>query len=194
MLESGRCCRVEIIKFYFFFFVYLIFTNSTATERSSIIKILNGIDNIYFNFTQSTNNKIEKGNCILAFPRKLKCNYDDKNQKELIINRKIMSITKKRYGKPLFYPISKSTFYNILSKNELIKIINNSETMIDEYFNIVLVNKDNSNTLIRFDKTNFLLAGWVLLDQYNNQVIFEIEITATNQIIDDKIFALPQKG
>ena len=105
-----------------------------------------------------------------------------------------MSITKKRYGKPLFYPISKSTFYNILSKNELIKIINNSETMIDEYFNIVLVNKDNSNTLIRFDKTNFLLAGWVLLDQYNNQVIFEIEITATNQIIDDKIFALPQKG
>ena len=182
------------LSFIFFFFVYLIFTNSTATERSSIIKILNGIDNIYFNFTQSTNNKIEKGNCILAFPRKLKCNYDDKNQKELIINKKIMSITKKRYGKPLFYPISKSTFYNILSKNELIKIINNSETMFDVYFNIVLVNKDNSNTLIRFDKTNFLLAGWVLLDQYNNQVIFEIEITATNQIIDDKIFALPQKG
>ena len=39
----------------------------------------------------------------------------------------MMAITQKRYGKTLFYPLSKSTFINILSKNELIKIINESE-------------------------------------------------------------------
>ena len=36
---------------------------------------------------------------------------------ELIVNKKMMAITQKRYGKTLFYPLSKSNFINILSKN-----------------------------------------------------------------------------
>ena len=105
-----------------------------------------------------------------------------------------MAITQKRYEKTLFYPLSKSTFVNILGKNELIKIINESNTTVDNYLNIVFINRNNSKTLIRFDKENFLLAGWVSSDQYNNQVIFEIQITSTNQMVDDKIFTLPNKG
>ena len=177
-----------------FFSLYLIFTNSIASEKSKIVNKLNSIDNIQFNFTQKTNEKMEKGKCILVFPTKLKCNYEDKNEKELIVNKKMMAITQKRYGKTLFYPLSKSIFINILSKNELIKIINESNTTVDNYLNIVFINRNNSKTLIRFDKENFLLAGWVSSDQYNNQVIFEIQITSTNQMVDDKIFTLPNKG
>ena len=177
-----------------FFSLYLIFTNSIASEKSKIVNKLNSIDNIQFNFTQKTNEKMEKGKCILVFPTKLKCNYEDKNEKELIVNKKMMAITQKRYGKTLFYPLSKSTFINILSKNELIKIINESNTTVDNYLNIVFINRNNSKTLIRFDKEDFLLAGWVSSDQYNNQVIFEIQITSTNQMVDDKIFTLPNKG
>ena len=177
-----------------FFSLYLIFTNSIAAEKSKIIKKLNSIDNIKFNFTQKTNEKVEKGKCILVFPSKLKCNYEDKNEKELIVNKKMMAITQKRYEKTFFYPLSKSTFINILSKNELIKIINTSNTIINDYLNIVFINESNSKTLIRFDKDNFLLAGWVSSDQYNNKVIFEIEITSTNQTIDDKIFTLPNRS
>ena len=177
-----------------FFSLYLIFTNSIAAEKSKIIKKLNSIDNINFNFTQKTNEKVEKGKCILVFPSKLKCNYEDKNEKELIVNKKMMAITQKRYEKTFFYPLSKSTFINILSKNELIKIINTSNTIINDYLNIVFINESNSKTLIRFDKENFLLAGWVSSDQYNNKVIFEIEITSTNQTIDDKIFTLPNRS
>ena len=177
-----------------FFSLYLIFTNSIAAEKSKIIKKLNSIDNINFNFTQKTNEKVEKGKCILVFPSKLKCNYEDKNEKELIVNKKMMAITQKRYEKTFFYPLSKSTFINILSKNELIKIINTSNTIINDYLNIVFINESNSETLIRFDKENFLLAGWVSSDQYNNKVIFEIEITSTNQTIDDKIFTLPNRS
>ena len=51
-----------------------------------------------------------------------------------------------------------------------------------------------SNTLIRFDKENFLLAGWISSDQYNNQVTFEIEINSINQMIDKKIFTLPNRN
>ena len=155
-----------------FFSLYLIFTNSIAAEKSKIIKKLNSIDNINFNFTQKTNEKVEKGKCILVFPSKLKCNYEDKNEKELIVNKKMMAITQKRYEKTFFYPLSKSAFINILSKNELIKIINTSNTIINDYLNIVFISESNSKTLIRFDKENFLLAGWDSSDQYNNKVIF----------------------
>ena len=177
-----------------FFGLYLIFTNSNANEKSKITNKLNNIDNIQFKFTQKTNENIEKGICVLVFPNKLKCNYEDKNKKELIINKKMMAITQKRYGKTLFYPLSKSTFINILSKDELIKIIKGSDTFIDDYFNIVFINEVKSNTLIRFDKENFLLAGWVSSDQYNNQVTFEIEINSINQMIDKKIFTLPNRN
>ena len=129
-----------------------------------------------------------------CFSKKLKCDYEDKNKKELIINKKTMAITQKRYEKTLFYPLSKSTFINILGKNELIKIINESNTIIDDYVNIVFIDSNNFKTLIRFDKEDFLLAGWVSSDQYNNQIIFEIEITSTNQMVDDKIFNLPSRS
>ena len=82
----------------------------------------------------------------------MKCNYEDKNKKELIVNKKMMAITQKRYEKTLFYPLTKSTFVNILSKNELIKIINNSNTTVDDYLNIIFINEDGSKTLIRFNK------------------------------------------
>tara|TARA_Y100000996_G_scaffold412129_1_gene397550 strand:+ start:1249 stop:1797 length:549 start_codon:yes stop_codon:yes gene_type:complete len=173
---------------------YLIFTNSNATEKSEIIKKLNTINNIQFKFTQKTNEKREKGECILVFPGKLKCNYKDKNKKQLIVNRKMMAITQKRYNKTFLYPLSKSAFINILNKKELIEIINVSETTIDDYFNIVFIDTNNTKTLIRFDKNNFLLAGWLSSDQYNNIVIFEIEITSINQMVDDNIFTLPSKG
>ena len=179
-----------------FLCLYLILTNSNANAnaKSKIINKLNSINNIQFDFTQKTNEKVEKGKCILAFPSKLKCIYEDKNKKELIVNKKMMAITQKRYGKTLFYPLSKSNFINILSKNELIKIINENNISTDDYLNIFLINIDNSKTLIRFNRNDFLFAGWVSSDQYNNEIIFEIEITSTNQMVDDKIFTLPNKG
>ena len=181
-------------KVVIFFCIFLIFTHSSADEISKIINNLNNIDNIQFKFTQKTNENIEKGKCILAFPGKLKCEYKDKNEKELIVNKKMMAITQKRYGKTLFYPLSKSTFINILNKNELIRVINESSTIIDDYINIVFTDKNNIKTLIKFDKKKFLLAGWTSSDQYNNQIVFEIEITSLNQMINYNVFTLPSKG
>ena len=185
---------MKLVKTIIFFFLYLIFSNSGANEKSKIINKLNNINNIQFKFSQKTNENIEKGKCVLAFPRKLKCDYKDKNEKELIINKKMMAITQKRYGKTLFYPLTKSTFINILGKRELINIINESNSIIDDYINIVFIDSNNFKTLIKFDKEDFLLAGWTSSDQYNNEIIFEIEITSINQIIDDSIFILPSRG
>ena len=184
---------MKTIRIVIFFCIFLILTHSSVNEKSKIINNLKNINNIQFEFTQTTNEKIEKGKCILAFPGKLKCDYKDKNKKELIVNKKMMAITQKRYGKTLFYPISKSTFINILSKNELIKIINESSKIIDDYINIIFIGGNNVKTLIKFDKEKFLLAGWTSSDQYNNQIVFEIKITSVNQLINDKLFTLPNK-
>ena len=59
---------------------------------------------------------------------------------------------------------------------------------------LFLLKRNNTKTLIRFNKKNFLLAGWITSDQYNNQIIFEIEITSINQMVDDNIFNLPNKS
>ena len=185
---------MKLTKVILFFSLYLICTNASANEKSKIINKLSNVKNIKFDFIQETNEKKEKGKCILVFPSKLKCNYEGKNEKELIVNKRMMAITQKRYGKTLFYPLSKSTFINILSKDELVKIINDNNLVIDNYFNIVFFDENNLKTLIRFDKNNYFLAGWISSDQYNNKIIFDIKITSTNQIIDDKIFILPDKS
>ena len=194
MSVNERFCKLKLSRAIIFFCLYLSCASATTAEKSKIINKLNNIDNIQFNFIQKTNEKVEKGKCTLVFPSTLKCNYEDKNEKELIVNKKMMTITQKRYGKTLFYPLSKSNFINILSKNELIKIINKSDTTIDDYLNVIFIGENNSKTLIRFNREDYLLAGWISSDQYNNQVIFEIEITSTNQIVDDKIFNLPSRS
>ena len=185
---------MRAIRVVIFFCLFLIFTHSSVNEKSKIINNLKNIDNIQFKFTQKTNENIEKGKCILAFPGKLKCDYIDKNEKELIVNKKMMAITQKRYGKTLFYPLSKSTFINILDKNELIKIITESDTTTNNYFNVIFINEEKFKTIIRFNKKDFFLAGWTSIDQYNNKVIFEIDITSFNQMIDNKIFTLPDRN
>ena len=66
--------------------------------------------------------KILKKN-IENFIKKLKCNYFDDKEKELVINNKRLAITQKRYNKTYHYPISKSPFLNILYKDKLLEIV-----------------------------------------------------------------------
>ena len=54
--------------------------------------------------------------------------------------------------------------------------------------------RGNTKILNKFDKKNFLLAGWITLDQYNNQIIFDIQINSINLIVDDEIFNLPTRS
>ena len=60
-------------------FFLLITTSLLANEKDQILAQLNSLNSLEFTFDQSINGKTEKGNCLLEFPGKLKCNYfDDK--------------------------------------------------------------------------------------------------------------------
>ena len=158
---------------YFLIFFTFNYDLLIADTKTNVIKKINSINSITFEFVQNTNSKIENGNCILLFPNKLKCIYNDDKLKELIINNQMLLITQKRYQKNYYYPLSKSSFAKIINKKELIKLINLSdiETNADQ---IVFTNIDKKErkTLIFFEPYTFNLKGWKFTDQFNNNIEF----------------------
>ena len=96
-------------------FFFSFFLNLSANEKQLIIDRLLKINNFTFNFEQITKKKRETGNCLLKFNNKLRCSYDGKRQKEIIVNNKKLAVLQKRYDKIYLYPISKSALTNILN-------------------------------------------------------------------------------
>ena len=108
------------VKFFKIFTIFILLSvNLFAEEKDKIITQLNNLNSLEFTFNQVVNDKTENGSCLLEFPGKLKCDYFDDKKKELIINKKSLAITQKRYNKTYYYPISKSPFLNILYKDKL---------------------------------------------------------------------------
>ena len=72
------------------FFLILLFTsfsfNLSANQKDQIVTQLKNLNSLEFTFKQLVNEKLEEGSCLLEFPGKLKCEYFDNKQKELIIN------------------------------------------------------------------------------------------------------------
>ena len=55
---------------------FILLTNNTfASFKNNIIENLSNIENISFEFEQNTNGKIENGECIIKYPKKIYCEY-----------------------------------------------------------------------------------------------------------------------
>ena len=156
-----------------------------------IINKLLKIDNLTFSFKQITNNKTETGTCFLVFDNKLKCNYLDKNQKEIIINNKTLVIMQKRYDKIYFYPISKSPLVKILNKKSLIKLIRNSNVELNDNIDMIYLDENKKNITVSFQKENYDLIGWEVEDQFQNKNFFSLKVQNTNTKINENLFKIP---
>jgi len=130
------------------------FLNLHADEKQSIINRLIETNNLTFNFEQITNEKTETGSCILVFDNKLKCNYEDEMQKEILINNKTLVVIKKKYNKIYFYSISNSPFVKILNKNNLIILIRKSNLKLNDNIDLMYLDKNNKKITIFFKKKN----------------------------------------
>ena len=177
-------------KFLITFFLFIT-TSLLANEKDEIVAQLNSLNSLEFTFDQLINEKIEKGSCLLEFPGKLKCNYFDNKEKELVINNKKLAITQKRYNKTYFYPISKSPFLNILYKDKLLEIVQSGELVLTDQIIKLVYFSDNEITIF-FDKKNLDLKGWEIKDQYNNNINFSLNIVAKNDIFKKSTFELPE--
>mgnify|MGYP001159451018 FL=1 len=180
-------------KILFILFLVVITNESLANTKKSVITNLVNTNNISFNFEQNINGKIENGNCIIEYPKKIKCKYNLANKKILVSNGKSLVIkTKTSY---YLYPLKKTPLNSILNKDYLIKIINsNTERIIDNKF-INFTFEENGNEInIFFDKKNYNLIGWQTLDIYQNLSITFLSSIIKNQNIDKSLFILPKQN
>jgi len=181
-----------LFKKIFFITLFTLFAlNLSANEKNKILSKLNNLNSLEFTFNQLVNEKTEKGNCFLKFPGKLKCNYFDKKQKELVINNKKLTIIQKRYNKIYHYSLSKSHFLNILYKDKLLEIIKSGKLESSGQVIKLIYSSENEITVF-FDKKTFDLKGWKIIDQYNNSINFSLEIVKKNDIYDKEIFQIPK--
>lgn len=182
------------VKFYKIFLVglFLLFSfNLSANEKTKIISQLKSLNSLEFTFNQIINDKTEKGSCLLEFPGKLKCEYFDDKKKELIINKKRLAITQKRYDKTYYYPISKSPFLNILYKEKLLEIVKAGEIEKENQI-IKLTYLDENEINVLFDRKTLDLKGWKIIDQYNNNINFSLNIVSKNDIYQKGTFKIPE--
>ena len=187
MLVNVMFFKNAVIVIVFFFSSI----NLSANEKDQIINQLNNLNSLEFTFNQMINEKTEKGSCLLEFPGKLKCNYFDEKEKELVINNKRLAITQKRYNKTYYYPISKSPFLKILYKDKLSEIVRYGELESTEQM-IKLIYLGNDEITILFDKKTLDLKGWQIVDQYNNNINFSLNIVARNDVFKKSTFKLPE--
>ncbi len=182
-----------IRKIFFFLFFLNIFNTSVASIKSEIINNFKKIDNLSFNFKQVIEDKSEKGKCVIQYPRKIHCNYDNL-KKKLIVSNGNSLVIKNQNGKEYFrYLLNQTSLELILNKDLLIKKIKELDGKIIEGKYYVFYLKNNENQInIFFDKNTYDLVGWQTEDIYQNLVITFIYNLIKNSNIDQKLFTLPQ--
>ena len=165
----------------------------SASEKNNIIKNLQDIKNISFNFEQNINGKTENGNCILEYPKKIFCKYNLSNQKILVSNGKSLVI--KTTTSYYLYPLEKTQLNLILDKEFLLnKIISLDERIInDKFINYNFLENDNEINIF-FNKSNYNLIGWQTLDIYQNLSITYLYSVQKNQDLDNNLFVLPKQN
>ena len=92
---------------FFLSLIIIFFTTQTfASIKDSIIENLKNTKNFTFSFEQNLNGKVENGNCVIEYPKKIFCKYNLKNNKILVSNGRSLVI--KTSSNFYLYPIEKT--------------------------------------------------------------------------------------
>ena len=180
--------------FLIFFFLLNIIEYSHASVKDKIINNLIKTKNLTFEFKQTINEKTEEGNCIIEYPKKLFCSYNNINKKIMVSNGKSLAIKNQTSNQYYLYPLKRTPLELILDKDYLISQIKNLEARIvnDKYLNFTLV-KNNNKINIFFDNQTLNLIGWQTEDIYQNLAVTFIFNIKKNLNIDQKLFVLPRQ-
>ena len=180
-------------KFILIIFFLLAITEISASEKNAIKKNLKEIDNFSFNFEQNINGKLEKGNCIIQYPKKIYCEYDSNNKKILVSNGKSLVIKSKTSY--YLYPLKSTPLNLILDKDFLLQKISIMEEKLinEEFINYKFV-EDNNEINIFFSRKNYNLIGWQTIDIYQNLNNTYLSSITKNQKLKKNLFKLPAQN
>ena len=179
-------------KYLIFFFIFFFNINAYGSTNQKIINHLENINSLQFKFTQKIdNNKIEKGECIILYPKKIFCKYYDIYNKILVSNGKSLVINSDKIKNYYRYPLDKTPLNFILDKNFLISKMSEAENDTNYPFYYVL-NFEHENNLIKvfFDKESLDLMGWETKDIYQNLIQTFLSDININIDVEEKIFSI----
>ena len=175
------------------FFILNLYNPVFSSIKKQIIDQMQLTNNLSFNFIQTIDNKNENGKCIIKYPKKIWCEYDNSIKKIIISNGKSLVIRTANRGSYYIYPLSKTPLNILLDKGYLISKIKTLKPreIDDKYLNFQFF-ENNNEINVFFDMKSLNLIGWQTEDIYQNLVITFISSVKINQKIDNKIFILPK--
>ena len=179
------------MKYIILILIFFYPLNLFASSKEQIKNKLDGTNNMSFKFIQKIGKKTEKGECIILYPKKILCKYEDIYEKILVSNGKSLVINSKKIKNYLNYKLKDTPLNLILDKKFLLSKIDQLEVVQenDETFSFEIEHNDNLLNIF-FDKKNYEIKGWTTTDIYQNRVetkLFNIKI---NMMIDEKLFRI----
>ena len=173
-----------------FFFILFFNLNAHGFTNQKIINHLEKINSLAFKFTQKIdNNNIEKGECVILYPKRILCKYFDIYNKILVSNGKSLIINSDKNKNYYRYPLDKTPLNYILDKKFLISKMNEVENDKNYPFYYVF-NFNHQNNLIKvfFDKESLDLIGWETKDIYQNQIQTFLSDINVNIDVEERLF------
>ena len=179
------------MKYIIFILIFFYPLNILASSKEEIKNKLKVTDNISFKFTQKIGKETEEGECVIFYPKKILCKYDDINNKILVSNGRSLVINSKKIKNYLRYKLKDTPLNLILDKKFLLDKLDQVETIEenDETFSFEIVHNNNLLNIF-FDKISYKIIGWTTTDIYLNKVETKLTNVETNIIVDEKIFRI----
>jgi outer membrane lipoprotein-sorting protein len=164
---------------------------SNASEKIKIIENLRKINSLQFNFTQLSSDGQENGSCILIYPKKMRCIYNDQ-KKEIIVNDDYLYLINKEENKNYNYSIKDTPLGVMLDKESLIEKLSNIEKFnITNNFIITTVEISSAESVdIYFEPKNFTILGWRIKNYDKSTLEFMMKNIKVNVDSDEK-FQIP---
>jgi outer membrane lipoprotein-sorting protein len=181
-------------RFLIIIFILNFYNPSFSSIKENIVSQLKITNNLSFDFIQTINKKNENGKCIIKYPKKIWCAYDNSKKKIIVSDGKSLVIKNFNSGSYYIYPLKKTPLEFLLDKEYLVSKIDTlkSKEVDNKYIHFKIL-ENNSEINIFFNKDDFNLVGWQTIDVYQNLSITFISSVKINQVIDDDFFVLPKK-
>ena len=79
-------------KLLFILFILSFYKPAYSSIKEKIISQMKLTNNLSFNFIQTIDDEKENGNCVIKYPKKIYCKYNNLNKKIIVSNGKSLII------------------------------------------------------------------------------------------------------
>jgi len=152
-----------------------------SNEIKRIIEKLEETKNLKFDFTQTLEKSIETGNCILEFPNKFLCHYNELYGKKILVDNGILYLVDELNIKSS-QNINGTPFLFLTDKNQIINALKEIKDFKTNENHIIIRINFSKNEIIDlyFDQKDYLVSGWKVFNYDRTALEFNIKNVLLN--------------